>query len=112
MADNPKTKYTVDEETRELLEAALNMVSQTATLQIDENSALGLVELCDEIADRFGIDSVDVEVRDPDLEPADDQEPQTITVYRTVNARSKPKLTVIDGDKLDDTPPDDDDQMH
>ena len=110
MADNPTPKYTVDQETRELLEAALNMVSQTATLQIDENSALGLVELCDEIADRFGIDSVDVEVSDPELEPAD--EPQTITVYRTARTRSKPKLTVIDGDKLDDTPPDDDDQMH
>jgi hypothetical protein len=109
LADNPTPKYTVDQETRELLEAALNMVSQTATLQIDENSALSLVELCDEIADRFGIESDEVEVVDQS-EPANDDKP-TITVYRKARTK-KPKLTVIDGDKLDDTPPDDDDQMH
>ena len=35
--NKPKTpRYTIDDETRELLEAALNMVSQTASLQIND----------------------------------------------------------------------------
>jgi len=107
--------YEVDQETRELLEAALNMVSQTATLQIHEDSALGLLEICDSLAERFGIDSHEISVKDetPNYEGGD----SSITVYRTQrpansNETSKPKFKVIDGDKLNRTTPDDDDQIH
>ena len=105
--------YDIDEETRELLEAALNMVAQTATLQIHEDSALGLLEICDSIAERFGIDSHEIAVKDqtPNYEGGD----SSITVFRTPrnsNSRDKPKFKVIDGDKLNRTTPDDDDQIH
>ena len=108
--------YDIDEETRELLEAALNMVSQAATLQIHEDSAIGLLEICDSIAERFGIDSHEITVKEdePDYEGGD----SSITVYRTTrpansNTRSgKPKFTVIDGDKLNRDAPDDDDPIH
>ena len=100
--------YTVDDETQELLEAALNMVAQTATLQIDENSALGLLELCDSIAERFGIESHEISVKDdaPDYEGGD----TSITVYRT--ERAKPKFRVITNPKLNSNTPDDDDPIH
>jgi len=107
--------YDIDHETRELLEAALNMVAQTATLQIHEDSALGLLEICDSIAERFGINSHEIAVKDqtPDFEGGD----SSITVYRTPrpadsNKTGKPKFKVIDGDKLKSTTPDDDDQIH
>lgn len=108
MADKPK--YDVDQETRDLLEAALNMVAQTSCLQLTEESADGLIALCDDLADRFGIDSHEIEVREADV---DVEEPRLITVYRTPrNTTRAPKFRVIDGDKMDDTPPDDDDQLH
>jgi len=107
--------YEVDQETRELLEAALNMVSQTATLQIHEDSALGLLDICDSIAERFGIDSHEISVKDetPNYEGGD----SSITVYRTKrpansNRTGKPKFKVIDGDKLNKELPDDDDPIH
>jgi len=107
--------YDIDDETRELLEAALNMVAQTATLQIHEDSALGLLEICDGIAERFGIDSHEISVKDetPNYEGGD----ASITVYRTQrpansNRTGKPKFKVIDGDKLNRTTPDDDDPIH
>ena len=92
--------YAIDTETRQLVEAALNMVAQASTMQIQEESAEGLIALCDAIADRFGIDSHDIEVRDGD-------HITLITVYET-EPNKKPKLTVIDGDKT----PDDDDTVH
>ena len=100
--------YTVDDETQELLEAALNMVAQTATLQIHEDSALGLLELCDSIAERFGIESHEITVKDdePDYEAGD----TSITVYRT--ERPKPKFRVITNPKLNPDTPDDDDSIH
>ena len=107
--------YTVDDETHELLEAALNMVAQTATLQIHEDSAIGLLEMCDSIAERFGIESHEIAVKDetPDFDQGD----SSITVYRTPrpansNKTGKPKFKVIDGDKLNSTTSDDDDQIH
>ena len=104
--------YEVDEETRELIEAALNMVAQTATLQIHEDSALGLLDICDELAARFGIDSHEITVKDqtPDYESGD----SSITVYRTArkDSNGRPKFKVIDGDKLNKDTPDDDDPIH
>lgn len=108
--------YDIDEETRELLEAALNMVAQTATLQIHEDSALGLLEICDSIAERFGIESHEISVKDET--PNYDKGDASITVYRTArtpantNGTDKPKFRVIDGDKLNKELPDDDDPIH
>jgi hypothetical protein len=109
--DNTPT-YDIDEETRELIEAALNMVAQTATLQLNEEAATGLLDICDAIAERFGIDSHEIAVRDD--EPDYDSGDASITVYRAEHrtTRAKPKLKVIHGDKLNSDKPDDDDQIH
>ena len=96
--EKPPT-YSIDTETRQMVEAALNMVAQASSMQIQEESAESLIALCDAIADRFGIDSHDIEVRDG-------EHTTLITVYETQD-KKRPKLTVIDGDK---TP--DDDTVH
>ena len=104
--------YDIDEETRELLEAALNMVAQTATLQLNEDSATGLLDICDAIAERFGIESHEITVKDET--PNYDDGDSSITVYRAEhrNKRGKPKLKVIHNDKLSSDTADDDDQIH
>jgi type III secretory pathway component EscV len=104
--------YDIDEETRELIEAALNMVAQTATLQLNEESATGLLDICDAIAERFGIESHEITVKDET--PNYDDGDSSITVYKAEHrtARGKPKLKVIHNDKLSSDTPDDDDQIH
>ena len=93
--------YEVDEETQTLLESVLNMVAQTSTLQIDEDSAHALLDICDEVAERFGIKSYQITVKEQ--EPSDDE--QSITVYKSERdtPKPKPKFTVIDG-KSEDKP--------
>jgi hypothetical protein len=100
--------YTVDEETQNLLEAALNMVAQTATLQINEDNANGLLDICDSIAERFGIDSHEIAVKDdtPDYEGGD----SSITVFRiprasNSNKNKRPKFTVVVNNTDDDDSP-------
>jgi len=91
--------YEVDEETQTLLESVLNMVAQTSTLQIDEDSANALLDICDEVAERFNIKSYQITVKEQ--EPADDE--QSITVYGTERdtPKPKPKFTVIEGKNKD-----------
>jgi hypothetical protein len=100
--------YSVDEETQNLLEAALNMVAQTATLQINEDNANGLLDICDSIAERFGIDSHEIAVKDdtPDYEGGD----SSITVFRiprasNSNKNKRPKFTVVVNNTDDDDSP-------
>ena len=117
--NKPKTpRYTIDDETRELLEAALNMVSQTASLQIDDAAAEGLVTLTDEIAHRFYIDAEYIEVID-ELAGDTYDDPSTITVYRTredsSTRKKKPTLTLVTDNTegvLNDEPPTEDEKMH
>ena len=108
MADIPT--YNIDDETQEMLEAVLNMVAQTSTLQITDEGAEGLINLCDAIAERFGIEG-----RDITIDSVQDSEGNSklITVYeRKASNSNKPKLTSIDGGLLSNTPPDDDDTRH
>jgi hypothetical protein len=100
--------YSVDEETQNLLEAALNLVAQTATLQINEDNANGLLDICDSIAERFGIDSHEIAVKDdtPDYEGGD----SSITVFRiprasNSNKNKRPKFTVVVNNTDDDDSP-------
>ena len=50
-------KYDVDTETRELLEAALNMLAQVAEMQYTDEGLAGVYALANQIADAFGIES-------------------------------------------------------
>ena len=102
-------RYEIDDDTKQLLEAALNMVSQTATLQISEEGAAGLINLCDDLAYAFYIDTKIIEVVDEDY--PDDDDPQTMTVYLTKPKTKRPSLKLIKGD-LSEDPPDDDDKLH
>tara|TARA_B110000305_G_C18833231_1_gene356719 strand:+ start:164 stop:508 length:345 start_codon:yes stop_codon:yes gene_type:complete len=102
-------RYRVDDETRQMIEAALNMVSQTATLQVSEDGAEGLQSLADEIAHRFYIDYDIINVVDERAGDTED-DPSTLTVYRS-RPRTPPTLTVIDGD-LNDEPANEDDNVH
>lgn len=49
--------YSVDDETRELLEAALNILAQVAEMQYSDEGLAGIYSLANDIADRFGIES-------------------------------------------------------
>jgi hypothetical protein len=50
-------KYDVDDETRELLEAALNMLAQVAEMQYTDEGLAGVYSLANTLADTFGIES-------------------------------------------------------
>ena len=65
-------KYDVDAETRELLEAALNILASVAEMQYTDEGLAGIYTLANSIADRFGIES-----RVAHVEQADDG---TVTV--------------------------------
>lgn len=103
-------KYAIDDETQEMLEAVLNMVAQTSTLQITDEGAEGLINLCDALAERFGIEGRDITI--DSIQDAEGNS-KLITVYERQPANdSKPKLKSIDGGLLNSTPPDDDDTRH
>jgi DUF438 domain-containing protein len=109
LAKEPTPVYEVDDETRELLEACLNMVAQASSMQVTEEGAEGLIQIADAVAERFNIASHDITVEEADSR----EEPKVITVYTSDKPRnSKPKLTAIDGGKLTQDPPDDDDTRH
>jgi hypothetical protein len=83
-------------------------VAQTATLQINEDNANGLLDICDSIAERFGIDSHEIAVKDdtPDYEGGD----SSITVFRiprasNSNKNKRPKFTVVVNNTDDDDSP-------
>ena len=99
-------RYEVDAETKQMLEAALNMVSQTATLQISEEGAAGLINLCDDLAHAFYIDTKIIEVIDEDN--PDIENHQTMTVYLTREKTKRTSLKLINGDLSEDPPSDDD----
>jgi hypothetical protein len=53
--------YNVDEQTRDLIEAALNCMISLSEAQINEESAEGILGIADSLAVRFGIARIEVE---------------------------------------------------
>lgn len=53
--------YNVDEQTRDLIEAALNCMISLSEAQISEESAEGILGIADSLAIRFGISRIEVE---------------------------------------------------
>ena len=92
--------YEVDDETKQLLEAVLNICSQASQMQIDPQAAEDLIGICDMVAERFDIEAHDLEVDDTQDPANDDEAPPTVTVYRSTkpNTKRPVKFTVIDGD--------------
>lgn len=54
-------EYTLDEETRECVEAVLNIVAQISTVQYNEEARLAMLALCERLAHTFEIDITYVE---------------------------------------------------
>jgi len=50
-------KYEIDDDTRELLEAALNMLASVAEMQATDEGLAAVYSLANQIADTFGIES-------------------------------------------------------
>ena len=53
--------YNVDEETRDLIEAALNCMISLSEAQVNPDSAEGILSIADSLAIRFGISRIEVE---------------------------------------------------
>lgn len=59
--NKPIPVYSVDEDTLELLEAALNCLVTLSESQLDETAAMGLIGIADALADRFNINRHELE---------------------------------------------------
>lgn len=59
--DDEELIYDVDDETRQLIELACNLISNLASLQLDPESRENLIIIADNLASRFALDSLEVE---------------------------------------------------
>ena len=59
--ENKHTPYEVDSETRSLIAVACELIIQLADAQVDDTASENLVVIADELADRFGIQHMEVE---------------------------------------------------
>ena len=84
--------YNVDEQTRDLIEAALNCMISLSEAQINEESAEGILGIADSLAVRFGIARIEVE---SEVHTTDDGDE---VIY-------KPKDSIFKSKLLDDEEP-------
>lgn len=85
--------YEIDQETRDMLEALLNLTGGVADLQMDDVSREDVYALGDEIATRFGVPLVKV---DAELGKTQDGEEVTVLRFRSDLTESMPpKLTIV-----------------
>jgi hypothetical protein len=78
--------YNVDEQTRDLIEAALNCLISLSEAQIAEESAEGILGIADSLAVRFGISRIEVEQELHTTEDGDE------VIYRPRDSIFKSKL--------------------
>lgn len=57
-----KPPYQVDEETQELLEAALNCLVRLSDAQVSDEGIDGLLSIAEQLSEAFGIQQLDAEV--------------------------------------------------
>mgnify|MGYP001116381403 CR=1 FL=1 len=93
MSTNTPT-YTIDEDTRSLLEEVLQMAQRVVDLQYDDDAAEDLQSILAATADRFGIATTEFVIED-------DGE-GTITMTLSEPEKPKPKFRVISNDTPDD----------
>ena len=88
-------KYTIDEETRELVEALIHLAQIAAQAQIDEDAQDDAYSLMNAVADTFGIERHEVTIDETEHEDG------SLTLHiRTDEVKPKPTLTVISNDNL------------
>lgn len=90
MNDNNPPYYEIDLETREMLEAVLNLVGGVADLQMDDEAREDLYALGDDLATRFGVNAIKVT-----SEEATDEQGNEITILRYADHADKPKLSLV-----------------
>jgi hypothetical protein len=78
--------YMVDEETRDLIEAALNCMISLSEAQVNPDSAEGILGIADSLAIRFGISRIEVEQELHTTEDGDE------VIYRPKDSIFKSKL--------------------
>jgi hypothetical protein len=84
----------VDDDVKEMIEAALNCMMVVADAQISDESAEALVSIADAIAEEFGIEKINTEVVD-----GTDENGDPVQVIR--EKRTPPQFRIIDGSKPD-----------
>ena len=84
----------VDDDVKEMIEAALNCMMVVADAQISDESAEALVSIADAIAEEFGIEKINTEVVD-----GKDENGDPVQVIR--EKRTPPQFRIIDGSKPD-----------
>lgn len=84
--------YNVDEQTRDLIEAALNCMISLSEAQISEESAEGILGIADSLAVRFGIARIEVDAEVHTEDGVDE------VIY-------KPKDSIFKSKLLDDEEP-------
>jgi fructose-1,6-bisphosphatase/inositol monophosphatase family enzyme len=53
--------YDVDDETRDIIQVACGLISNLAAVQLDEQARENLLTIADSLAERFAIDSIELE---------------------------------------------------
>lgn len=86
----------IDEETRAILEAALNCLVSLSQAQVSEESEQGILSIADSLAVRFGISRIEVE---QEIHPTDDGDEEVI--YRPKDSIFKSKLLDDDEEEQD-----------
>ena len=84
--------YTVDEETRSLIEAALNCMVSLSEAQISEEAAQNILSIADDLAIRFNINRIEVESEVHTEDGVDE------VIYRPKNSIFKSRLLDDDED--------------
>jgi len=59
--ENDLPLYDVDDETRDLIQVVCGLVSNLAAVQLDEQARENLLTIADGLAERFAIDSIELE---------------------------------------------------
>jgi hypothetical protein len=72
MADNEIPRYDVDRDTESLLSSVLELAFLTCNLQLDNNNANDIANICFQTAARFGID-LHVQEITSETDPSDSQ---------------------------------------
>jgi hypothetical protein len=96
-------KYTIDDDTRSLLEEVLQLAQRMVDLQYNDDVADDLQLILNETADRFGITTTELILED------NGQGTVTITVKSEEPTQSlpdtRPKLVTVDGKFKEPLPP-------
>lgn len=109
MTKKPTPPYTLDKGTRTQVEALLNMMMTLADLQVSDQARNDIHTLCEDLAEKFGIEGHDLMVSSETHTNDNGDTTHTIT---TRPKHTKPRLSIVSNDDFKDWEPDPDDQAN